>query len=533
MCYNGGMEKEIVEVTSNADTVTISRAEYEEFKRDHAEVLELRAQIKWLMEQLRLIQKKQFGASSEHADEGVMEQMSLLFNEAEVSCPKEEELVSEVDVRAHKRARKSGKVRDIVPENIPVEVIEHRLPEAEQICPQCGATMEIIGKEVKETLKFKPAEAVLVQDVYYTYGCPQCKQEAEVTPILETAQEPAIIPNSYATPEAVAYVAVQKFVMCVPLYRQEMEWNSKKIMITRQTMANWLIRCATDWFQPVYDELHHALLQHDLLHADETVVQVLHEEGRSAQEKSYMWLYRTSGDAEHGIVLYEYQPGRGQEHPARFLSGFRGYLQTDGYGGYNGLESVIRVGCWAHARRKFEEAQKALPKGQRSNTADQGVAYCTRLFKIEEKLKALSPDERKQERLNQEKPVLDDMLKWANTRNAAPKSKLGQALTYLRNQWEALNNYLLDGRIELSNNRAERSIKPFVMARKNFLFANTARGAQSSATIFSLIETARENGVDPFTYLCWVLKRAPVLFRTEADWAKSLLPWNMPDDSSQ
>ena len=527
------MEKEKSEVTSNADTVVISRAEYEELKREHAELLELRTQIKWLMEQLQLIRNKQFGTSSEHADEGVMEQLSLLFNEAEVFCPKEEAPASEVEVRAHKRVQKSGKVRDILPENIPVEVIEHRLPEEEQICPQCGATMEIIGKEVKETLKFKPAEAVLVQDVYYTYGCPKCKQEEEVTPILETPQEPSIIPNSYATPEAVAFVAVQKFVMYVPLYRQEMEWNRKNIMITRQTMANWLIRCATDWFQPVYDELHQALLQHDLLHADETVVQVLHEDGRSAQEKSYMWLYRTSGDAEHGIVLYEYQPGRGQEHPVRFLSGFRGYLQTDGYAGYNSLENVIRIGCWAHARRKFEEAQKALPKGQRSNTADQGVAYCTKLFKMEEKLKSLPPEERKAERLRLEKPILDDMMKWAETRNAAPKSKLGLALSYLHNQWTPLTNYLLDGRIELSNNRAERSIKPFVMARKNFLFANTSRGAQSSATIFSLIESARENGLDPYAYLCWVLKRAPALCQADAGWAKSLLPWNMPTNSSQ
>ena len=155
------MENEKSEVTSNADTVMTSRAEYEELKREHAELLELRTQIKWLMEQLRLIRNKQFGTSSEHADEGVMEQLSLLFNEAEVFCPKEEAPASEVEVRAHKRVQKSGKVRDILPENIPVEVIEHRLPEEEQICPQCGATMEIIGKEVKETLKFKPAEAHL------------------------------------------------------------------------------------------------------------------------------------------------------------------------------------------------------------------------------------------------------------------------------------------------------------------------------------------------------------------------------------
>ena len=341
-------------------------------------------------------------------------------------------------------------------------------------------------QEIRESLVFKQAEAYLRQDVYYTYACQTCNKEDISTPVVKTPKEPSIIPGSYASPEAVAYIAVQKFVMCAPLYRQELDWNRKNIMISRQTMANWLIRCARDWFAPVYEKLHKELVTREILHSDETSIQVLHEDGKTPQSKSSMWLYRTSGDAEHPIVLYQ-------------------------------------------LRRKFEDARNVMPKGKRSPTAEQGVAYCTKLFELEKSFKKLTPEERKKQRLEQEKPVLDAMLAWANTRQAAPKSKLGMALTYLQNQWEYLNNYLLDGRIELSNNRAERSIKPFVMSRKNFLFANTPNGAQSSAVIFSLIETAKENGLDPYRYLTWVLQTAPTLDRTQEGWAANLLPWRAPE----
>ena len=337
------------------------------------------------------------------------------------------------------------------------------------------------------------------------------------------------IQDFYAAPEAVAYIAVQKFVMGSPLYRQEQEWNRQGLMLSRQTMSNWLIYCSDNWGLPVYLALKAEEMKHDLLHADETELQVLHETNRTAQQKSYMWLYRTSGDAEHPIVLYDYAPGRGQEYPNAFLEGFHGYLQTDGYSGYHGLKGVTHVGCWARARRKFDEACRAMPKGKRSPTAEQGVAYCTQLFELEKEFRDLTPEERKKQRLERGKPILDAMLAWANTRNAAPKSALGKALTYLKNQWPYLNSYLLDGRIELSNNRAERSIKPFVISRKNFLFANTARGAKSSAVIFSLIETAKENGLDPYRYLTWVFTEAPRLSQSDPGWASKLLPWNAPE----
>ncbi len=520
------MNKTENNTTSNSEMVTISRAEYESLKDRNAELV---GQVEYLMEQMRLARAKRFGASSEQTNEDGMEQLSYLFNEAEVYANEVAEPVA-TPVVAHSRKRKSGAVKDILPENIETVEIIHGLSEAERICPQCGETMVEIGREVREHLAVQPAKAYLQRDIYMTYACKPCENNDIATPVVQTPKEPALIPGSYASASAVAHFAVQKFVMGSPLYRQEKEWNRLGIQLSRQTMSNWLLRAAHDWLTPVYDALHQELLKQEVLHADETTLQVLREPGKKATSKSYMWLYRTSGDAIHPIVLYQYQPDRKAEHPQEFLAGFQGYLHTDGYAGYHNLPKEITVvGCWAHARRYFDEAVKALPKGKQSaGSAPIGLAYCTQLFHIETELAGLSPKERQKQRLKQEKPVLDDLFAWAKTRAATPKSALGKALHYVIEQKPYLENYLKDERLELSNNRAERSIKPFVIDRKNFLFANTPEGATGSAVIFSLIETAKENGLDPFRYLLHVLKTAPNLDQTAENWVSPLLPQNAP-----
>ena len=339
-----------------------------------------------------------------------------------------------------------------------------------------------------------------------------------------------MIPGSFATPEAIAYIMTQKFVMGCPLYRQEQEISRQGIQLSRQTMSNWILRATEDHLVPVYQRLHEELLKREVLHADETTLQVLHEPGKKPESESFMWLYRTSGDTDKPIVLYEYQPGRGAKHPREFLAGYKGYLHTDGYAGYHNLpEEITVVGCWAHARRKFDEAVKSLPKGKaKGSSASQGLAYCNLLFEIEQGLAEKTAEERYAERLKQAKPVLDAMLAWANSRTAAPKSALGKAFTYLKEQWPYLTNYLKDGRLELSNNRAERSIKPFVIDRKNFLFANTPKGAKGSAVMFSLIQTAIENGLDPYRYLCYLLHTAPNTDLTDTAAVTALLPENAP-----
>lgn len=375
-----------------------------------------------------------------------------------------------------------------------------------------------------------PAQVKIREDWYYTYACKTCKEENIETPVAKTEKEPSVIPGSYASAEAIAHIMVQKFVMGSPLYRQEQEWNRQGVKLSRQTMSNWILRAAEDWLKPVYEELHRKLVQHKVLHADETTLQVLREPGKSAQSKSYMWLYRTSGDAEHPIVLYEYSPNRKPRNAEEFLEDFKGWLHADGYPGYHSLPEQIRVvGCWAHARRKFDEAVNSLPKQEQAGSAAlEGQRYCNALFALEKELAGLTGEKRYKQRQERAKPILDALLAWAETKKAPPKSALGKALHYLREQWPWLIRYLEDGRLEISNNRAERSIKPFVMDRKNFLFANTPNGAQGSAIIFSMIETAKENGLDPFHYLVWVLQSAPGMNKTAPDWAAALMPENAP-----
>ncbi len=232
--------------------------------------------------------------------------------------------------------------------------------------------------------------------------------------------------------------------------------------------------------------------------------------------------------------LCKYQPSRKAEHAEAFLKDFSGWLHADGYQGYHKLPEKIRVvGCWAHARRKFDEALQTLPKDKRQGSlAAVGECYCTKLFQLEETLSKLTAEERYTKRLELEKPVLDALLAWAEDASAktAPKSALGKALHYLREQWPYLVRYLEDGRLELSNNRAERSIKPFVMGRKNWLFSNTPAGAQSSAVIYSLIETAKENDLDPYRYLVWLLHNAPEQSQKDEDWPEFFLPVNAPKE---
>ena len=408
LCYNLSMEMTTKADTSTAEMVTIPRAEYESMK----------AQLDWLMEQMRLAKKKVFGASSEKSREELTGQMNLLFDEAELHLALERRSEESAPVAGYSRKKRSGGVEEILPENVPVEVVEHRLPESELSCPQCGATMTEIGKNVRRFLVIVPAQVKIREDWFYTYACQKCKQDEIQTPLLKADRIPSVIPGSYASPEAVAHLAVQKYVMGSPLYRQAQELNRSGVMLSRQTMSNWLMWVSEHWFAPIYDQLHKQLVSRQVLHADETTLQVLHEEGKKAQSKSYMWMYRTSGDAAHPIVLYEYKPDRKAENAERFLAGFSGWLHADGYQGYHRLpDNISVVGCWAHARRKFDEAVNALPKPDQANSAAlEGQQYCSKLFVIEKELAELSPEERYTQRLEREKPVLDALVAWSYTK---------------------------------------------------------------------------------------------------------------------
>jgi transposase len=487
------------------ETLVVNAAEFAAMK---TEIAELKTLVRYYEEQIRLAKHRRFGVSSEKSEYDV-NQLSF-FNEAEATA--DVNVVEPALVEVEKHYRKHTRLTtDRLPKDLPVEVVEHDLLEKERICQECGGELHVMGKETRRELILVPAQVKIREHVRNVYSCRDCERDECGVPIVKAPKDEPILKGSFASPEAVAHIMTQKFVMGLPLYRQEQEMKRAGIMLSRQTMSNWLIRATEDWLEPIYDMLHEVLCVHDVLHADETTLQVLHEPGKTAQSKSYMWLYRTGSDAMHPIVLYEYQPDRRAKRPAEFLRNFKGYLHTDGYDGYHSLPGDVNiVGCWAHARRKFDEVLKALPeKDREGNDAMRAKRYCDSLFELERSFTKLTSHERYMKRQEFSKPTLDAFYAWAGTLKIVPKTGMGIAVHYLFSQRKYLERYLLDGRLEISNNRAERSIKPFVIGRKNFLFANTPRGAKASAIMFSLIETAKEIGLNPFVYLTYVFQNAP------------------------
>jgi transposase len=486
------------------------------------EKAQLEVKLKWFEEQNRLHLNKIFGSSSEKTSP---EQISI-FNEAE-SEAKPEIPEPAVEQITYKRKKKQGQREEML-KDLPVETIEYCLPEEKQNC-DCGGSLHIMSKEVRKELKIVPAQVSVVEHVQYIYSCRDCEINNTNTTVKIAKMPAPPIPKSIASSSAIAYVMSEKFVKSIPLYRQEQEWQRMGIEISRQNMANWMIQSSDRWLTPIYNRMREHLLQKNILHADETTLQVLKEPGRNADSNSYMWLYRTGRD-EPPIVLYDYQTTRAGKHPTKFLKDFKGYLHTDGYSGYNLVSEITLVGCWAHARRYYMEALKAMPPKKDNNptATDEGLAFCNKLFEIERELHDLTDEERYEGRLKKSLPVLNDFKDWLQyqSRRAAPKTPLGKAVHYCRNQWKKLTAFLLNGRLEIDNNRAERSIKPFVIGRKNWLFSNTPKGAASSAVIYSIVETAKGNGLNPFDYLKYLFDRLPNVDISDKKVLDDFIPWS-------
>lgn len=542
------------------ETITLMRVDYDALVAQLSQIELLRKdnerlqeQLDLFKEQLILASKHRFGASSEKTDKANMEQLNL-FNEAEVIADAEAEAASdsteqdignesaETAVQAKSDRKPKTSVTKSMPPSIPVNTVVIPLSPEEQKCPNCGGDLEVIGTELaREEIVIIPASVEVRQYMTTTYACNNCEPidstevDADDTEkfIIKSKAPVAVIKGGNASPEAVAYIAITKLLLGVPYYRQEQDFNRKGIQLSRQTMASWIITCSILWLEPIYRKLHEIMVTLGYLMADETTIQVLHEEGKTPQSKSYMWVYRTGGDAEMQIALYDYRTNRKSENPEDFLKGFKGYLSCDGYAGYNRLAAdgdVILVGCWSHARRYWDQALDCLKPLERvGSTAAIGEKYCNKIFAIECEIADKSYEEKYELRQKLAVPVLKQFKSWLDSLNPAPKSQLGKAVTYCLNQWECLTGYLLDGRLECSNNRSERTVKPFVMTRKNFLFANTPGGADATAIFMSIIETAIENGLDPYKYLKYIFENAPTLsLKTNPNAVMSLLP-NAPD----
>ena len=489
-----------------------------------AYISDLEKQVDQLTELLRLAQKARFGASSEKAKyilEDGFEQASL-FNEAEVCT--QEDAPEPVIVSQHKR--KPKRTKEELAKELPVKEVVIDIPEPERVCDICENALHPIGRElVRRELSIIPAQAYVTETYRINYACEPCETETGEANIIKPPAPEPVVKRGLASPSSVAYTMYQKYANAMPLYRQEQDWKTFGVKLSRATLANWIIYTSMHWLLPLWEALKAVLILSPVIHADESVVQVLKEPGKRPQSESRMWVYCTGNTGAPPIVLFEYQPNRAGENPKRFLLGAKEfYLQTDGYSAYNKVENATHCGCWAHLRRKYNDA---LPKtDQKGSTALVGLEFCQKLFALEESFQNLSPEERLKLRHERSKPVWDAYFAWVETLDPLAASKLVEAITYSRNQREPLSAFLLDGRIEISNNRAENAIRPFTVGRKNWLFSDTVGGAQASAITYSVVETAKANGLNPFQYLLNLFSELPaVLTKDPAADLSHFFPW--------
>lgn len=470
-----------------------------------------------LREQLNLLLQKRYGASSD-----VNRDQLGLFNEAEAPeasavFDKDSEADGVAEVASPAR-KKSG--RRALPEHLPrIEVI-HDLAAADKICPHDGTTLKHIGDDVSEQLDIIPATIQVIKHLRKKYACPCCEQHIQTAPL--TAQP---IPKSQASTGTLAWVAINKYADGLPLYRQETILTRLGLALPRASLAHWMIRCG-ELTQPLINLLRDQLLEQPFIHLDETPVQVLKEPDKRAQSKSYMWV-QAAGPPDQPLVLFDYDPSRSSQVPKRLLQDYSGALMVDGYEGYNAVceqQTLTRLGCWAHARRKFIDAQRATKKG-RTAKADYAIKLIGKLYKLEKTLKETSPERRYEQRLQQAKPLLDKLNIWLmqTLPTVPPKTALGQALHYLHHQWPRLIGYLENGLYPIDNNRVENAIRPFAIGRKNWLFSNSQAGAKASANLYSLIETAKANQIEPYAYLKYVFTELPKVQSVED--VEKLLPW--------
>jgi len=474
----------------------------------------LEAQVLTLQEQLNLALARRYAASSEK----ISPDQYRLFDEAETDT--EVELESdEVTVPAHTR-KKGGRKK--LPESLPRVDVVHELSSEERICPHDGAILAEIGEVTSEQLDIVPARIQVIRHIRKQYAC-KCGQ------CIKTADLPRQpIPKSMASPGLLAHITVSKYQDALPLYRQETILRRIGVDIPRATLANWMIRSGM-LIQPLINLMRDQMLEYDIIQMDETPVQVLKEPDKRAQSKSYIWLQR-GGPPNGRVVLYDYDPGRSAQVPKRLLEGFKGYLQTDGYDGYNAVvaaNGLAHVGCMAHARRRFSDAVKAQGRNKKRGKAHRGLALIRKLYRIERQARKLTEQDRYARRQKHSKPILDEIRSWLDDAlpQVTPSSASGRALSYLHNEWDHLTRYLDDGRLEIDNNGAENAIRPFVLGRKNWLFSASVKGVKASANLYSLIETAKANGLEPYAYLRMVFTELPKADTVEA--IEALLPGNI------
>ena len=481
-----------------------------------------------MLEQAILARRRMFGASSEQQTA-----QSRLFDEAEVlvqastesqdTAPQvaQSSVVEESTPSEPSNAKPARGKRVALASGLPRVDVLHDVPESQRTCA-CGTPMVEIGQDISEQLDIVPMQVRVLRHIRKRYGCPGSLQ----APV--SAQLPAQpLPKSNASADFLAMLLAVKFVDGQPLARFERVLERHGAVVPRQTLARWVIGCA-GVLQPLHNLMRDILLDGSLIHMDETVVQVLKEPDKSPTSNSYMWV-QTGGPADKPVVLYDYDPSRSASVPTALLEGFKGYLMTDGYDGYNAVartDGIERLACWAHVRRRFVEASRVQPKGKRGR-ADEAVSLIGKLYRIEREHKESTIEVRHLARQSAAMPILAELHAWMlkSAPLVMPKSALGTALAYMGNLWPQLTRYTERGDLPIDNNRCENAIRPFVIGRKAWLFSDTPAGARASAVIYSLVQTAKANGLEPYSWLRRVLRDLPSAQSVDA--VEALLPWNL------
>lgn len=517
-----------------AELMALLAAHAAEITALKAEREALSQRIVKLEEELALARLHRFAPRSE-------KHMDRVFNEAEQSAVEgDDEGCEETDCvdlpdtglpdpqkpQGQKRGRRP------LPENLPRERVEYDLADDQKVCPCCNHPMHRMGELVTEQLHIE-VKAKVLQNARANYACRHCDRTGINTPIVIAPMPAQPLPGSIATASTLAFALVHKYVDGTPLYRLAQAFARAGVPVSRGALGHWVIGSSERHLHRLYDALKLRLRSQTVIHGDETTVQVLKEEGKDPTSTSYMWAYRSGEDSEQPIVLFDYQPGRGQEHPQTFLGDYCGILMSDGYSAWRTLNGATHVGCMAHARRKFVDALKARKKP--GGPPAQALTFFDQLYRIERQARDEEPDEdegetqadaRRRFRQQHSVPVLNALKAWldAIAPKVVPDTKLGDAVSYTLNQWEYLTRYTEDGRMPIDNNLLERDIRIFATGRKSWLFSDSVDGAKASAVIYSLMLTCRACRVEPLAWLGHVLTELPQR-PGDAD-IEDLLPFN-------
>jgi len=473
-------------------------AQRREFSATLQEERRLRMQLEQRVEQLL---RRLYGPRAERVDPA---QLILFGQDLAAPQPGEAESPAEQEAPASAAMMKKGHGRKPLPKDLPRKRIVHDVPAEEKVCAECGRDKKRIGEEVSEQLEYVPASLCILEHVRPKYACPCCQEHVAV------ADKPAkVIEKGLPGPGLAAHVLTSKYCDHLPLYRQEFMLARHGVELSRKTLCGWVLKTA-DKLGPLVEAMKREALASAVVHTDDTPVRV-QGDGKDGPFTGRFWVY--VGDDAHPYTVYDYTPSRKRDGPAEFLGEYKGYLQADAFGGYDGIYTsgdVVEVACWAHARRKFYDARSTDP-----NRAHRVLAWIRQLYDVEKDAKKLDAERRRALRQEKSKPLFEGtentkgLKSWLDEQqpNVLPKSPIGEAVNYALNNWTALTRYLDDGILDIDNNAADQALRAIASGRKNWLFLGSNRGGRAAAVHYTLIQSAKRHAIDPFAYLRDILLR--------------------------